>query len=63
MGIGGIRRGLAATCYAGQARSSGVSTVMNYDDEVPEILNRREPDCYPHPFDIKVVWSIYQMVK
>ena len=34
---------------------------MNYDAEVPEISS--EPDCYPHPFDIMAVWSIYQMVK
>lgn len=37
-------------------------SVMNYDDEVPEIVNNSEPDCYPHPFDVMAVTAIYQMV-
>ena len=41
-------------------------SVMNYDYEVQQNLDnngawvRNEPDCWPHPFDIMAINSIYQ---
>ena len=41
-------------------------SVLNYDRRLPENRNaigkfvRDEPDCWPHPFDIVAINSIYQ---
>ena len=51
---------LAATCPAGQARLTGGSMVMNYNDKFSPTLG--EPDCSPHPFDIMAIFALYQTV-
>ena len=40
-------------------------SVMNYDWEVPSwayLLAIDEPDCSPHPFDIMIIYALYQTV-
>ena len=40
---------------------------MNYDDNFTiliivtgRLMDRKEPDCSPHPLDIMAIWAIYQ---
>ena len=55
-----LERIIDKAVYEG-AHPSIPNTVLNYDSIITGVID--EPDCYPHPFDVMAVWSIYQMAK